>query len=83
MTYNYYSIDTITPNEINILTHIGTVLIFGIPSIAAVYATRLWLVPLIGKSTQIDPLNPFETDPLIPFQIDPLIPAEIDPLKIG
>ena len=36
-----------------------------------------------GKSTQIDPLNPFETDPLIPFQIDPLIPAEIDPLKIG
>ncbi len=37
----------------------------------------------IGKSTQIDPLNPFETDPLIPFQIDPLIPAEIDPLKIG
>jgi uncharacterized membrane protein YfcA len=24
-----------------------TVLIFGIPSIAAVYATRLWLVPLI------------------------------------
>ena len=34
-----------------------------------------------GKSTQIDPLNPFETDPLIPFQIDPLIPAEIDPLK--
>jgi len=38
---------------------------------------------LIGKSTQIDPLNPFETDPLIPFQIDPLVPAEIDPLKIG
>ena len=37
----------------------------------------------VGKSTQIDPLNPFETDPLIPFQIDPLIPAEIDPLKIG
>jgi len=36
-----------------------------------------------GKSTQIDPLNPFETDPLVPFQIDPLIPAEIDPLKIG
>jgi len=26
-----------------------TVLIFGIPSIAAVYATRLWLVPLIPK----------------------------------
>jgi uncharacterized membrane protein YfcA len=24
-----------------------TVLIFGVPSIAAVYATRLWLVPLI------------------------------------
>ncbi|MGZ5219990.1 MAG: TSUP family transporter, partial [Chitinophagaceae bacterium] len=24
-----------------------TVLIFGIPSIAAVYATRMWLVPLI------------------------------------
>ena len=26
-----------------------TVLIFGIPSIAAVYATRMWLVPLIPK----------------------------------
>lgn len=26
-----------------------TVLIFGVPSIAAVYATRLWLVPLIPK----------------------------------
>jgi hypothetical protein len=36
---------------------------------------------VIGKSTQIDPLNPFETDPLFPFQIDPLIPAETDPLK--
>jgi hypothetical protein len=36
-----------------------------------------------GKSTQIDPLNPFETDPLNPFEIDPLIPAEIAPLKIG
>ena len=26
-----------------------TVLIFGIPSIAAVYATRLWLVPMIPQ----------------------------------
>ena len=26
-----------------------TVLIFGIPSIAAVYATRLWLVPFLSK----------------------------------
>ena len=26
-----------------------TVLIFGVPSIAAVYATRMWLVPFIPK----------------------------------
>jgi hypothetical protein len=37
----------------------------------------------LGKSTQIDPLNPNETDPPFPFQIDPLFPAEIDPLKNG
>ena len=42
---------------------------------------RRWNVDPIGKSTQIDPLPPFQTDPLIPFQIDPLIPAQIDPLK--
>jgi hypothetical protein len=38
---------------------------------------------VIGKSTQIDPINPNETDPPFPFQIDPLFPAEIDPLKNG
>jgi len=38
---------------------------------------------MVGKSTQIDPLNPNETDPPFPFQIDPLFPAEIDPLKNG